>query len=185
LPVELRPIVEGPPDPMLEHLMGAIEAEVQAHCPSGTLLLESLGNTTALYLAQRYSACPLLLPADTACLSRDRMSRVDYVDAHLANKLSLIELASVACLSPYHFSKMFKRTAGQSVHRYVTARRIEAAKSLLKSGVIGLAEIASAVGFCDQSQLTVVFQRWLKETPGAYRRAVAEAHGALGARCAR
>jgi AraC family transcriptional regulator len=163
--------LNGPPDPVLGHLIGAIEAEVEAGCPAGPLFLESLGNSAAFYLAQRYGVfrCPVSCPYGG--LSRDRLKRVvGYIEAHLASDLSVAELAGVACLSAYHFGKMFKRSTGLSVHTYLTGRRILHAQRLLRAGELSLAEVAEACGFSDQNSLGAVFRRRLGVTPGAYRR---------------
>jgi transcriptional regulator GlxA family with amidase domain len=51
-------------------------------------------------------------------LSRERLKRVcDYIEAHLDDRLTLADLAAVACLSPYHFSRSFKQAVvpGRSV----------------------------------------------------------------------
>lgn len=170
-PIELIVLRAGEPDPMLEYLVGALSFEFGRHEPSGRLVLESLGNATAFYLAQRYGVSPPRIPTYRSGLSRERMSRViDYIETHLEGNLSVMELSGVACLSPYHFGKMFKRSMGQSLHQYVRTRRIQRAKTLLSSHALSLSEIAATVGFQDQSQFTTIFRRSECVTPGAYRR---------------
>jgi AraC-like DNA-binding protein len=71
------------------------------------------------------------------------------MDAHLANDLSLEEVVGIACLSSYHFSRMFKVSTGQSVHQSVLRRRMERSMALLAQRETSLAEVA-AVGFCGQ-----------------------------------
>jgi AraC family transcriptional regulator len=172
-PVDLITLRAGERDPVLEHLIGALSSAFERQEPSGRLVLENLGNATAIYLAQRYGSSPLHLPIYTSGLGRERLSRViDYIDTYLANDLSVGELSGVACLSPYHFGKMFKRAMEQSVHQYVTARRIDRSKSLLSSRALSLSEIALSVGFQDQSQFTTIFKRHTGVTPGAYTRVV-------------
>jgi AraC family transcriptional regulator len=170
-PVMLASLIPGPPDGVLTHLLFAIEAEVKSGCPAGRLLLEALGNTTAFYLAQRYGVFPPATARQYGGLARDRLARVvEYIDVHLARDLSVAELAGIACLSPYHFGKMFRHSMGESVHRYVTRRRIERAQVLLRTEILSLPEIAETVGFSDQSHFTTVFKRHLQVTPSVYRR---------------
>ena len=169
-PVELTVLRAGGPDPVLEHLIGALSSEFERHESSGRLVLESIGNATALYLAQRYGALAPRLPGYKSGLSRERLSRViDYIETYLANDLSGTELSNLACLSPYHFGKMFKRTMKLNVHQYVTTRRIERAKELLSSRILTLSDIALSVGFQDQSQFTTIFKRHVGVTPGRFR----------------
>jgi AraC family transcriptional regulator len=80
-------------------------------------------------------------------LSRERLNRVqDYIEAHLDDRLTLTEIAGVACLSPYHFSRSFKEAAGVGPQRYVMQRRIERAKTLMRRTNQPLALIAQEAG---------------------------------------
>jgi AraC-like DNA-binding protein len=181
--VELRPIRVGSPDLVLDYLMAAVDAEITMQCPGGSLVLASLGNTIAFYLAQRYGVHGCKLPSDKSGLTRERASRVvEYIDVYLARDLTITELASVACLSPFHFSKMFKRSMGESVHKFVIGRRLMRARSLLQSTSIPLAEIAAITGFTDQSQFTALFKRSMGVTPGKFRTWNGARHTCLNAR---
>ncbi len=103
---------------------------------------------------------------------RARLRRVfDYIEANLGRDLGLVELAEVACLSPFHFSRLFARAAGVGPQRYVLQRRVERAKALLRQGDVPLAAIAQELGFADQSHFTNAFRRETGETPGRFRSA--------------
>ena len=66
-------------------------------------------------------------------LSRERLQRVrDFIEAHLDNRLTLTDLAAVACLSHYHFSRSFKQAVGAGPQRYVLQRQLERAKILVR-----------------------------------------------------
>jgi AraC-like DNA-binding protein len=66
-------------------------------------------------------------------LSRDRLRRVrDYIETHLDDRLTLTDLAGIACLSPYHFSRSFKEAVGIGPRRYVMQRRLDRAKTLIR-----------------------------------------------------
>ena len=170
-PVELIPVRAGERDSVLEHLIGALGAIFERNSSSKRIAAESLSNATAVYLAERYGVAPLKIDRYKVGLTQDWLSRVlDYIEAYLESGLSLLELSGVACLSPYHFGKMFERSTGQSVHQYVIARRLERAKSLLALRELRPSEIALAVGFQDQSQFTGVFRRHIGITPGKYAR---------------
>jgi AraC family transcriptional regulator len=104
-------------------------------------------------------------------LSRERLRRVtDYIEAHLAEPLSLTEIAEIACLSPFHFSRSFKRSAGVGLHEYVIRRRIERAKQLMLYSDLSLVQIAGAVGFDSQSSFTARFRREVGLSPGRFRK---------------
>jgi AraC family transcriptional regulator len=111
------------------------------------LLVEYLSRALALRLLRGVARFPT---GDNRVsgLSGERLRRVvDYIEAHVGDKLTLSELANIACLSPYHFSRAFRQATGSGVQRYVIKRRIEYAKGLLRRTNLPLAEIAYASGF--------------------------------------
>lgn len=93
----------------------------------------------------------------------------DYVDANLGRTIVIRELAEIACLSPFHFSRCFREAAGVSPHRFVTERRIDASKRMLGDPTIALAQVAFACGFSSQSHFNRVFRQFVGASPGAYR----------------
>ena len=93
-----------------------------------------------------------------------------FVEANLAHSIHLNDLAARAALSPYHFARAFKRSAGMTPRVFIEHRRIERAKELLASSTRGLAEIAGETGFNTQSRLTTTFRRRTGTTPAVYRR---------------
>jgi AraC family transcriptional regulator len=96
-----------------------------------------------------------------------------YIDEHLAEEISLLSLAHLAQLSPYHFSRAFKQSFGLPPHRYLTSRRIERAKILLAERKLSVTEIGLEVGFCETSSFTAAFRKLTGETPTDYRRSLA------------
>lgn len=89
----------------------------------------------------------------------------DYISDRLDRELSLNELAAIAQLSPYHFSRAFKQSTGISPHQYVIQCRVERAKQLLQQGKMSIGEIAIACGFSHQSHLNRHFKRLTGVTP--------------------
>ena len=93
----------------------------------------------------------------------------DYVEEHLAGSVLLSQLAEVARLSPFHFSRAFKQSFGLPPLRYVTSRRIERAKTLLAADT-SITLVGLAVGFGETSSFTTAFRRHTGVTPTAFRR---------------
>jgi AraC family transcriptional regulator len=106
-----------------------------------------------------------------AGLDRRRLTRVlDYIEVNLEGDLAIDHLATIACLSRFHFARAFKAAVGQSPHRYVSAKRLERAKALLVRGDQSLVDIALALRFSCQANFTRAFRQVTGQTPGQYRR---------------
>ena len=69
----------------------------------------------------------------------------------------------------YHFARGFKQSAGVTPHHYLTRMRVERAQDMLARTDLSLSEIASPLGFSDQSHLTRHFRQMLGITPGQFR----------------
>ena len=113
--------------------------------------------------------------ADSEPLSKSlddpRLRRVlQFVDENLQDSIRLKDLAAVARLSPFHFSRAFRNAIGQSPCRFVRKRRLEKAKELVAGGMLPLAEIALICNFSSQTSFTRAFTQATGLPPGQYRR---------------
>jgi len=95
---------------------------------------------------------------------------VDFLESHLTEEVTLQALAEMVGLSPWHFARAFKRTTGLPPHRWLTARRIERAKTLLADHALSITDVALACGFGGSSQFTRGFKHATGMTPSAFRR---------------
>jgi AraC family transcriptional regulator len=83
------------------------------------------------------------------------MRRVlDYIEHNLEEEFTINDLAQVAHLSIFHFARMFANTMGMPPQRYVSQRRLEAAKKMIGAGRFPLSEIAFRSGFSSQASFT-------------------------------
>jgi AraC family transcriptional regulator len=95
----------------------------------------------------------------------------EYVDAHIAGRMLVLDLSAVVNLSEAHFARSFKRTFGLSPHAFVLRRRLELAARLMLESTETLTDIALRCGYTDQAHLCKHFRRSMEETPAAWRRA--------------
>jgi AraC-like DNA-binding protein len=96
---------------------------------------------------------------------------LDYLHAHLAERLSLDQLAAVAGLSPFHFLRQFRAQHHATPQQWLMALRLSRAKRLLDAGEPP-AQVAAATGLSDQAHLTRAFARRYGVTPARYQRQV-------------
>lgn len=99
---------------------------------------------------------------------------IDYIVAFFDEDISVEQLAAVACLSPYHFIRVFSRDTGLPPHAWLMQFRVFAARRLLQQGA-AIADAACLSGFTDQSHLTRSFKRLLGYTPGQFSNSVQDA----------
>jgi AraC family transcriptional regulator len=161
----------GVEDPILAHIAALGRLELAQGGATGRLYVEGLGVTLAAHLLHKYGVSKRRLNLYRGGLAPVQLRRViEYIDTYLAEELSLAELASVAGLSHNHFAQAFKAAMGRPPHRYLTERRVQRARELLRDPRIPIAEIAHAVGFSSQSHLTINFRRMTGMTPARFRR---------------
>ena len=157
-------------DPHIEHIAWALKAELETTAPLGRLYADSLGMALAAHLLRRYGTRRAQAPVTG--LSERRLRRiVDYIHEHLADDLTLAELASLANMSQSHFKVLFKRAVGVPVHEYVIRSRVDCAMELLVSDEVSLSEIALRVGFANQSHMALCVRRLTGRTPASLRKA--------------
>lgn len=170
--IELIPCFMTQQDALIQGIVSTLRQEVEESKIGGQLLIDSLRTTLAIHLLRNYCTIQPKLSSHADGLSQLKLQQVrEYINENLHQDIKLIELAEVAQLSPYHFLRLFKQTTNITPHQYILQCRIEKAKFLLQHSQISIAEIASRVGFCDQSHLTRCFKRNLGVTPRQFQQA--------------
>ena len=99
---------------------------------------------------------------------------VAYINEHLAGPLTLEELASQASLSPFYFSRLFKKETGFTPHGYVITARVNNAKFLLKSSNATIKEICFGTGFTSESSFCTTVKKITGSTPSEYRERICQ-----------
>lgn len=101
---------------------------------------------------------------------RDAIRRaVDLAEARVADPLTVSDLARAAGMSPFHFSREFKRETGRTPHGYLRRVRLERAKLLLAADDRPVTDVALECGFCSPSHLATSFARAFGLPPSRYR----------------
>jgi len=97
---------------------------------------------------------------------------IDYIEDHMSERgLSVERLAGIACMSSFHFCRVFKKHTSKSPMQFVNHVRIEKAKEFLTSspGSMSIAQIANTIGFCDSSNFNKHFKKATGVTPSLFK----------------
>jgi AraC family transcriptional regulator len=94
----------------------------------------------------------------------------DYLHSNYRQPLDLDELARAACLSKYHFLRLFTLVHGITPHQYLLRKRAKAALRLLQTTPLDVSEIAASVGFAQRQSLLRQMRRWTGLSPREIRR---------------
>ena len=95
---------------------------------------------------------------------------VDYIEAHLADRITAVDLAALINVSTGQLFRAFKISVGVTPFRYIGRRRLELACTLIRTTREPLSQIALACGVCDQAYLCRMFRRMIGMSPSDWRR---------------
>jgi AraC-like DNA-binding protein len=162
-------------DPRLNNLTANLAAELSDEEPGKEFVMRAVVEQIVVHLLRRHSTTRR---SDELELSRvglvDRRIRrsVELMHAQLDQDLSLKSLAAASHLSPFHFSRLFKKLTGVTPHNYLAAVRATHAQSLLAATDMSITEIGSRVGYLSASHFTKAFRLATGTTPREFRKAL-------------
>jgi AraC family transcriptional regulator len=163
----------GVQDELINQIGLSVLSEMMCPTAAGRMLVETSSLLLAARLAHVHSETePIRSPIPSGHRLDDRKLRrvLDYVEEHLREDITVADLASVACLSIFHFTRAFAAALGVPPHRYVSRRRLETAKVMIATGRASLCQIADHCRFSSQSSFARAFRRATGMTPAEYRR---------------
>ncbi|MFY9530012.1 MAG: AraC family transcriptional regulator [Candidatus Acidiferrales bacterium] len=105
----------------------------------------------------------------------------DYLGACYRDRITLQNAASQACLSPFHFNRLFARAFGETAHGFVTRTRIEEAKKLLLAENRSVTDICFDVGYESLGSFSLRFRTLTGLSPASFRREARSTFGGLAA----
>jgi AraC family transcriptional regulator len=150
----------GIADPALQHIAMALRAAVQTGDALDHMYGEALSTALAVHLLREYGAAVLRPKRQYGRLPYQKLARaVEYIQDQLDADLTVSGIAQAVGISPDHFTRLFKKSTGQTPYEYVVEARVRKAKELLTTGKLTISEAAHHVGFVDQSHLTRHFKR--------------------------
>lgn len=114
-------------------------------------------------------------PSLTSVMPSGIFHVICHIDDNLKSSLSLEELAGKANLSKFHFCRTFKKYTGLTPKKFISLRRVERAKILLKQNEdMNVSMVAYEVGFCDVNSFIKTFRIITGSTPYSYKKSLKE-----------
>jgi len=95
-----------------------------------------------------------------------------FIDEHFDTAIDLDAIAGEACLSRYHFHRLFRRIYQRTPHQYLTFKRIDRARRILAAEDCSVGEVCVQVGFESIGSFGVLFKKANGVSPGEYRESV-------------
>lgn len=120
---------------------------------------------------RRVARLPALRSTTRAEIFRRVMHAANYIHSHFERDLDLDILAAEACLSKFHFLRLFRQVMGVTPYAYLLRKRAHTARRLIATTGLTFDEIALQVGFATRSSLFRQMRRWLDCRPGDLRAA--------------
>lgn len=107
-----------------------------------------------------------------------RLARArDFAAAHFDGPVSVGQLASVACLSPWHFHRLFTAAFGETPHAFISRLRLGRAQRVLAGGHVSVTDACFEVGFASVGSFSAWFHAATGMSPSAYRLEVRRFYG--------
>lgn len=153
---------------VMETVRHLLNAEAMAG-PLQAQYCDAMVTALLSYLLEHYSQPSA--PPQASTLGGARLRRVlAFMEQHLADGVTNMQLAALCTMSPAHFSREFHAALGLPPHRYLMKMRLDKARAMLAAGCHAVADIAEACGFHDASHLSRTFSRHFGAPPARFHR---------------
>jgi AraC-like DNA-binding protein len=152
-------------DPLLRDIVVSFHDNIYADCLHEKLYAESLAVACAIHVGTNYAVGDKKIFAPKGKLSSYQLKNIiDYVRSGIHKVITLEELAALAHLSVFHFSRLFKNTVGVSPYQFVLRMKIEYAKKFIKRKE-PIGDIAYRLGFTDSAHFCNTFKKFTGQAP--------------------
>jgi AraC-like DNA-binding protein len=162
-------------DEAVHHIGASLLLGLRRPAEASQLFVDYMMLALTAHVAQAYGELRNAEPLSGGLAPWQVKRACERLEADLAGKLTLQDIAAEVGISASHFSRAFRASVGLPPHKWLLRQRISAAKQLMSVRGLSLAEIAIAAGFANQSHFTRVFSTLVGVSPGLWRR---EARGA-------
>jgi AraC family transcriptional regulator len=165
-------------DETFNRIVGSLEKLGQSNQFDKLLFEEQLTKLLTHQLLQHQEILWAMdkIPAAKPSVRTELFKRIslakDYMHSMQPGAIDLNQLAAAACISKYHFLRLFKTLYGMSPHQYIQQIRIDKAKNLLNNSSFAIQEISDSLGFENSQSFSRFFQKNTGVYPTQYRNMV-------------
>ena len=158
-------------DPAIAQVLVALDGAMRRRADN--LYAESVATWLSVHLFSCHGASASIEDhRRPGVLTDKRLARViDLITSRFHEPLSLDELASTACISKYHFVRLFRAETGKTPHAYINDLRLHAACHMLKTSERPVADIGLRCGFPLPANFSAAFKSKFGIAPRAFRHA--------------
>jgi len=161
----------GHDDAIVRHIGASLQAGLRRPEEANQLFIDHMMLALTAHVAQAYGGLRRGAGSTRGGLAPWQVRQAcERLEADLAGKLSLQQIAAEFELSVSHFSRAFRVSTGLPPHQWLLRQRVKAAKQLMTVRDLPLSEIAISAGFANQSHFTRVFSAVVGVSPGIWRR---------------
>jgi AraC family transcriptional regulator len=121
------------------------------------------------YIADKVRRLPPVKLSTRIQLYKQLSRALDAIHSCPGEELSLDVLSTAACISKYHFLRLFRSAYGYSPHQYIQQLRIEKARNLLTRTSTPISDVADLLGFVNSQSFSRLFSQRVGVSPSAYR----------------
>lgn len=111
-------------------------------------------------------------PVETLSHRMSITRAIDFLNGHYGERIAVTDLATVANLSPSHFTRVFKEETGMAPVEYIMRTRLDSAKRMLRGNDKTLSTIALDCGFNSSSYFYQCFTRAFAISPSEFRKSI-------------
>ncbi|MGL4798695.1 MAG: response regulator transcription factor [Cellulosilyticaceae bacterium] len=135
-------------------------------CYRKSTLLEEMNHALSEFV---YSICEQVLKVKDKHYRKEIVEIMEYVEAHIGEKISLTTIACQINMNESYISRLFKNETGMNIIHYINIRKMEKAKELLKHKNMIVKDVAYALGFEEQSYFNRTFNKYFGMNPKEYK----------------
>ena len=157
-------------DALIQQIGAIFQYFCQADLATENLYVENLASLLAVHFLKKYSNYKGKIHNSRKALSTKKLNLVlEYIEANLDNKITLMDLATITGVGKFYFCRLFKNSTNLSPYKYILHQRVERAKRLLENSTQSIADISLESGFSSQSHMAKHFRNQVGVSPTKYR----------------